>query len=130
MANTTVSINNGGKPAPRWYRIAKQVIYLLTGGSVLSGTLTRFGVSDKDCLLIMGWIVTIGEVLGFVLANSEVYASKLYVINEVDNLPTIGVDGQWYHLPDGGSLYFYYLNGAWHSVDNAAIGGGTVGTPK
>ncbi len=52
------------------------------------------------------------------------------VINEVYRLPVIGVIGQWYHLPDGGSTYWYYLDGTWHSVDNAAIGGGTVGTPK
>jgi hypothetical protein len=71
---TTISFENAGKPAPKWYRVSKRIIYLLVGSSIASGTLTRFGVSDADALLFMGWLTLLGEIAGIVLGNGEVYA--------------------------------------------------------
>ena len=76
MANTTLSVSNTSKPAPRWYRILKKIIYTITGSSVVTGTLQRFGVSDADCLLIMGWIILSGELLDSILANGEQYVKE------------------------------------------------------
>ncbi len=73
---TTFSIDNAGKPAPKWYRNLKRVTYLLVGSSVVSGTLSRIGVADADALLIMGWMTTVMEVLAIMLGNGEVYAPK------------------------------------------------------
>jgi hypothetical protein len=76
MANTTLSLSNSDKPAPRWYRISKRIIYLLAGSSIASGTLSRFGLADADINLVLGWLIMIGEALSLCLANGQVYAEK------------------------------------------------------
>jgi hypothetical protein len=70
---TTIKKSNVRQPAPRWFRITKKIIYSLTGSSILTGTLLRFGISNDDCLLIIGWMLLIGETLDGILANGEKY---------------------------------------------------------
>lgn len=77
MANTTFKAANIGKPAPRWYRITRRVLNLVTAGSILGGTLTYFGISDSAQVLIMGWLVLSGEIIGAFLANGEVYTQDV-----------------------------------------------------
>lgn len=74
MANTTFSIQNFNRPAPKWVRLSKRIIYLLAGSSIATGTLDRFGVSSEDQKLIMGWLLIIGEIISIMTANGEVYA--------------------------------------------------------
>lgn len=76
MGKTTISSKNIGTPAPRWYRITKKIIYTLTGSSILGGTLLRFGFTSDDGLLVMGWLMVIGESLDSLLANGQAYISK------------------------------------------------------
>lgn len=106
MPQTSFNPLNFSKPAPKWFRVLKFLIYLLSSGSLLSGTLQRFGISDADCALILGWIMVIGETLDAMLANGQVYASKV-VIYGVDVLPTVGELGVWYFY----SGNYYYWNG-------------------
>lgn len=73
---TTLKVNNGSKPAPAWYRKTKRIIYLITSGSVLTGTLSKFGLSDADQMLIIGWLMMGLEVLNIILANGETYAKS------------------------------------------------------
>lgn len=74
MARTTVSRKNVEKPAPRWFRLTKKIVYLITASSLTTGTLSRLGVSSEDQLLIVGWLVMGCEILNIILANGEVYA--------------------------------------------------------
>lgn len=105
MAKTTLGVDNFSKPAPRWYRITKKILYTIAGSSIVTGTLQRFGVSDADCLLIMGWLVLIGELMGSVLANGEVYSSTENANDSLDyiyyenknSFPATGVDGTVYY---------------------------------
>lgn len=70
---TTIKRKNINQPAPRWFRITKKIIYALTGSSILTGTLTRFNVTDADSLLIIGWMILIMETLDGIMANGEKY---------------------------------------------------------
>lgn len=72
---TTLSTNNIGRPAPRWYRIFKKIVYGLFVGTLFTGLLQRFGVSDSDVVIICGYIISITETLGSILANGEDYTS-------------------------------------------------------
>jgi hypothetical protein len=56
MAKATVKTSNFNKPAPRWYRVTKRIVYLLTSSGITTGTLTRFGIPESDQLLIMGLV--------------------------------------------------------------------------
>lgn len=76
MSKTSISRKNINKPAPKWYRIAKKVIYALTGSSILSGTMQRFGISNDDCLLVVGWLILVVEIFDSILANGETYSSS------------------------------------------------------
>lgn len=132
MAHTTVKASNVFEPAPRWFRILKKVLYTLTGSSVVTGTLQRFGVSDADCLLIMGWLVLVGELLSSILANGETYANAAHInqpviINEVTSLPDTGIIGQWYHYNNN---YWYWTGFAWVALyEDLGPGGGTNPPP-
>ncbi len=75
MAKLSLSIKNAMRPAPRWFRIAKKVIYALQAGGMLTGTLTRLGISDADQLFIAGWVTFGMETLSLVFANGEDYIS-------------------------------------------------------
>lgn len=66
-------LDNIKLPAPRWFRITKKIIYTLTSASIFTGTLTRMGVSESDTILIIGWLLLIGETLNEFLASSERY---------------------------------------------------------
>jgi len=108
---TTVKASNVFEPAPRWFRMFKKILYTLAGSSIVTGTLQRFGVSDADCLLIMGWLVLLGELLGSVLANGETYANAPHLNNnltivQVDNLPITPIDGVDYYLYQGNYWYW------------------------
>jgi NAD(P)H-flavin reductase len=70
---TTISKNNVNKPAPKWYRIFRHVVYGLFTGTLFTGLLQRFGVSDSDVILICGYLISVTETLGLVLANGEKY---------------------------------------------------------
>jgi hypothetical protein len=70
---TTIGTKNIGRPAPRWYRITKKIVYGLFATALFSSTLQRFGVSDKDVTLIAAWLVSGMETLGAILANGEDY---------------------------------------------------------
>lgn len=72
---TTLKRKNINQPAPSWFRITKKVIYALTGSSILTGTLTRFGVTDGDSLLIIGWMILIMETLDGIMANGQKYTN-------------------------------------------------------
>lgn len=76
MAKTTINPSNHTKPAPAWYRKTKRIIYLVTSGSVLTGTLSKFGLSDADQMLFIGWMMMGLEVLNIILANGETYAKS------------------------------------------------------
>lgn len=76
MSKTTFTIKNLSKPAPAWYRITKRIIYLLSGSTVAAGTLTRIGVTESDQLLIMGWLILIGEILTIIMGNGEDYIKR------------------------------------------------------
>jgi len=76
MAKTTLKASNHTKPAPAWYRKTKRIIYLVTSGSVLTGTLSKIGLSDADQMLIVGWLMMGLEVLNIILANGETYAKS------------------------------------------------------
>lgn len=121
---TTAKASNIFEPAPRWFRLLKKILYTLTGSSIVSGTLQRFGVSDADCLLIMGWLILIGELLGSILANGETYANaeKKPIIIEVNILPLTKTEG----------VDFYFYNGNYYYWDNATSsykdGGATLPT--
>lgn len=73
MARTTISNKNINRPSPRWYRIFKKVVYGLFVGTLFTGLLQRFGVSDADVVLICGYIISFTETLGSILANGEDY---------------------------------------------------------
>jgi len=110
MAKTSLGPNNVFKPAPEWYRIVKKILYTLAGSTIVTGTLQRFGVSDSDCLLIMGWLVLLGELMGSALANGQIYATpdelnKQVIIINVDALPVTGELGVWYY---NGENYFFW----------------------
>jgi len=83
MGKTSISRKNINKPAPKWYRIAKKVIYALTGSSILSGTMQRFGISNDDCLLIVGWLIVVIEIFDSILANGETYSSSTAKESEI-----------------------------------------------
>ena len=70
---TTINLDNLSKPAPRWYRILKRVLYYLAASSIFTGTLNRIGISADDQLLIVGWMIMLGEIFGMILGNGETY---------------------------------------------------------
>jgi hypothetical protein len=74
---TTIGTKNIGRPAPRWFRITKRVVYLAQAGGIFAGVLTRFGITAEDQLLIVGVITIVMEALGGALANGEDY-----IVNE------------------------------------------------
>ena len=76
MAKTTIKASNVNQPAPRWYRLTKRIIYLLTSSSILTGTLTRFNIPESDQLLIFGWLMLGMEILNIILANGETYSKR------------------------------------------------------
>jgi len=76
MPKLSVSFKNAMKPAPRWFRITKKIVYALQAGGMLTGTLTRLGISDADQLFIAGWVTFGMETLSLVFANGEVYAKE------------------------------------------------------
>jgi len=73
MAKTTIGKKNIGRPAPRWYRITKRVVYMAQAGGMMTGVLTRFGITIEDQLLLAGCVTFGMEVLAMVLANGEDY---------------------------------------------------------
>ena len=73
MAQTTIGTKNIGRPAPRWYRITKRCIYIAQAGGMVTGLLTRFGMSAEDQLLLGGCVTLVMEMLGAILANGEDY---------------------------------------------------------
>lgn len=73
MAKVTVSRNNVNRPSPRWFRILKKIVYGLFVGTLFTGLLQRFGVSDADVVLICGYIISFTETLRSILANGEDY---------------------------------------------------------
>jgi len=73
MAQTTIGKKNIGRPAPRWYRITKKIVYGLFATALFSSTLQRFGVKDADVTMIAAWLISIMETLGAILANGEDY---------------------------------------------------------
>ena len=73
MPKTTIGKKNIGRPAPRWYRITKRVVYMAQAGGMLTGVLTRFGMTPEDQLLLAGCVTFGMEVLAMVLANGEDY---------------------------------------------------------
>ncbi len=79
MAKTTLAVSNLNRPAPRWFRIAKRTIYILQAGGLLTGTLTRFGISESDQLLIAGWMGLILEVLTMFLGNGVEYQEEKHI---------------------------------------------------
>jgi hypothetical protein len=74
---TTIATKNIGRPAPRWYRIAKRITYLAQAGGIFGGVFTRFGVSAEDQLLIVGCVTTLLELLSMALGSNEDY-----IVNE------------------------------------------------
>ena len=66
-------LKNSALPAPRWFRITKKIIYALAGSSILTGTLSKVGIPDDVSVLIIGWLLLIGETLNEILANGERY---------------------------------------------------------
>ena len=62
------------------------------------------------------FIKTLFEKWGFIDSDDNAAASKInvVVINEVLSLPTVGVDGEWYHI--SGDEYWYYREGSWSSI--------------
>jgi len=110
------------------------LLSIITTGTLiyLKDAIAELYVITPFAAVVLGYF---GNSVFFSFINAKnPLSSKLdngnIVINEVYRIPVIGVEGQWYHTPDGGTTYHYYLDAAWHSVDNSAIGGGTVGTPK
>jgi hypothetical protein len=79
MGNTTISLDNHGKPAPKWFRKFKKAIMVLTvAANVMIGS---WGL--KDPLLVARlqlWctvgIIAILEALEALLANGEDYVSN------------------------------------------------------
>lgn len=74
MATTTVNLSNIAKPAPRWFRITKKIVYGVFATALFGSVLQRFGVSGDDVSLISATLITVMETLGSVLANGEDYA--------------------------------------------------------
>lgn len=73
---TTISRKNTSKPAPRWFRNLRKVVYGIFATALFTSTLQRFGISDADVNLISGILIAITETLGSILANGEVYSKK------------------------------------------------------
>jgi hypothetical protein len=85
MAKATVKTSNFNKPAPRWYRVTKRIVYLITSSGITTGTLTRFGIPESDQLLIMGWLIFLMEVISVVLANGEEYSKSYSAPNDAEH---------------------------------------------
>ncbi|UOB16598.1 hypothetical protein [Abyssalbus ytuae] len=81
---------NINRPAPKWFRKAKKVIYLLLAGALLKDTFTKFGLDDGIQDLIIGWIVFSLEMVEILIANGEVYAKK----EELAHVPGGGVKSE------------------------------------
>lgn len=77
----TIKTSNINKPPPRWFRVSRKLIYGLTGGGILTGTLTRFSIPSDDQLLIVGWLLLFLEVAGSLLANGENYTPDPISVN-------------------------------------------------
>ena len=78
MANTTLSINNHTKPAPKWFRKTKKAILTLTVAA--NAMIGSWGL--KDPLLVARlqlWctvgIIAVLEALEVLLANGEEYTA-------------------------------------------------------
>lgn len=76
MANTTLSVNNIGKPAPKWFRKLKRAIGILTlAGNVM---VQSWGLPDPLMVARIQIWCTIGigaimEALEVMMANGEEY---------------------------------------------------------
>ena len=68
---TSIKKSNINRPAPRWFRITRTVVYGLFVGALFNNTLQSFGISDGIVNQISGWTIAIMETLGKVLANGE-----------------------------------------------------------
>ncbi len=75
MAKATLKTDNIHKPAPKWYRQLRIVVYSLFVTALFSDTLQRLGLSDADVNYCTGWLIAIVETLGKLLANGEEYSS-------------------------------------------------------
>lgn len=78
MANTTVSLDNSHKPAPRWFRKLKKAIGVLTLAANVM--VQSWGLPDPLLVAKIQLWCTIGigavlEAFEIVLANGEEYAS-------------------------------------------------------
>lgn len=70
---TTLKKANINRPAPRWFRITKKIVYGIFATALFSSFLQRFGISDADVNLISGFLIAIIETLNSILANGEDY---------------------------------------------------------
>jgi len=110
MANTTLKVDNTGKPAPRWFRKLKEATgYLIDGAIVI---LLALGHGDNSLLMLLLRIgyARVMSALEALLANGEVYApaealKQNVIIVVVDQLPATGDAGIWYQL---GNFYYYW----------------------
>lgn len=73
--STTLKKSNINRPAPRWFRITKKLVYGIFATALFSSFLQRFGISDGDVNLISGFLIAIIETLNSILANGEDYTS-------------------------------------------------------
>ena len=132
MANTTVSVNNANKPAPKWFRKSKKALSILSDTTVV--ILLAMGHSESSLLMLILRIGLSGalEALETMLANGEVYVNTgslntPVIINEVATLPDTGIIGQWYHM---GNNYYYWNGTSWVALyEDLGPGGGTNPPP-
>jgi len=79
MANTTIKLSNGARPAPRWFRKTKKATLILTVAA--NSMIASWGLSDQLLTARLQLWCTIGivailEALEIVLANGEEYAKS------------------------------------------------------
>jgi len=87
---TTIKKSNLNRPAPRWFRITKKIVYGIFATALFSSFLQRFGISDGDVNLISGFLIATIETLNSILANGEDYVStrkKKSSSNKDEELP-------------------------------------------
>jgi hypothetical protein len=75
MARVTASRRNVNRPAPKWFRITKKIVYGVFATALFTNFLQRFGVSDADVTLLSGFLISITETLSSILANGEDYTT-------------------------------------------------------
>ncbi len=130
MAHTTLSTDNTGKPAPKWFRKLKKALTILSDTTAV--ILLALGHGENSLIMLICRIGLSGVLESFeaLLANGEVYAlsnDQKIIIFEVDTLPDTGITGAWYHYNNN---YWYWDGTNWVAYyPLSGPGGGTNPPP-